>query len=154
MGTKNSPGRYDCYAKAEPDEPMFTLLARDERAPLLVEIWALMSEARGTDPAKVAEARACAQAMREWFAAHTVRTQSQAERERDALAGLLGAISGQFEQFRKDVGEELDEPEDAAVVQMAADAYKAHKAGTLGTLLDKWEREDCETATPPGGGAP
>lgn len=74
-------------------------------------------------------------------------SRASAERERDALAGLLGAISGQFEQFRKDVGEELDEPEDAAVVQMAADAYKAHKAGTLGALLDRWEREDGERAT-------
>jgi hypothetical protein len=29
MGTKSNPGPFDCYAKAEPDEPMFVLLARD-----------------------------------------------------------------------------------------------------------------------------
>lgn len=29
MGTKNNPGAFDCYANAEPDEPMFVLLARD-----------------------------------------------------------------------------------------------------------------------------
>lgn len=66
MGTKNTPGDYDCYANAEPDEPMFILLGRDTRAPSLVDEWADVSEARGTDPAKVAEARACADAMRRW----------------------------------------------------------------------------------------
>lgn len=66
MGTKNNPGKFDCYANALPDEPMFVLLARDDRAPLLVEEWAEMSERRKTDPAKIAEARDCAAAMRTW----------------------------------------------------------------------------------------
>jgi hypothetical protein len=69
MGTKNNPGQFDCYAHAEPDEPMFVLLARDPWAPHLVEIWAANREADGTgDPAKVAEARQCAAQMREWAA--------------------------------------------------------------------------------------
>lgn len=42
MGTKNNPGSFDCYANAEPDEPMFTLLARDPLAPGLVRIWAAL----------------------------------------------------------------------------------------------------------------
>ena len=40
MGTKNNPAPYDCYANAEPDEPMFVLLARDVDAPATVRIWA------------------------------------------------------------------------------------------------------------------
>jgi hypothetical protein len=72
MGTKNNPGDYDCYANAHPDEPMFILLGRDDRAPALVDQWARASEARGTDPKKVAEARRCADAMR-WWKAHGVR---------------------------------------------------------------------------------
>jgi hypothetical protein len=32
----------DCYHKAEPDEPKFTLLARDPLSPWLVEMWAAM----------------------------------------------------------------------------------------------------------------
>ena len=40
MGTKNNPGDFDCYAAAEPDEPMFVLLARDEQAPQSVRQWA------------------------------------------------------------------------------------------------------------------
>lgn len=40
MGTKNNPGKFDCYANAKPDEPLFVLLARDPLAPFLVSMWA------------------------------------------------------------------------------------------------------------------
>ncbi len=39
MGTKNNPGKFDCYANASPDEPMFVLLGRDRLASHLVSIW-------------------------------------------------------------------------------------------------------------------
>lgn len=66
MGTKNSPGEYDCYANAEPDEPMFVLLARDPLAAYLVRIWAsARAWTRGED-AKTQEARRCADAMDAW----------------------------------------------------------------------------------------
>jgi hypothetical protein len=69
MGTKNSPGPHSCYEKAEPDEPLFTLLARDEDAPKLVELWAEMRLARRPeDTAQAAEARQVAAAMRAWRA--------------------------------------------------------------------------------------
>lgn len=67
MGTKNNPGAYDCYDKADPDEPMFILLARDPLAPGLVRKWA---EARRMnqdhDDDKIAEALRCAEAMEAW----------------------------------------------------------------------------------------
>lgn len=73
MGSKANPGTYDCHAKAESDEPMFTLLARDATAPLLVREWARMREAEiqsghrpEADLAKVAEAHQCADAMIDW----------------------------------------------------------------------------------------
>jgi len=73
MGTKNNPGKFDCYHAAAPDEPMFILLARDAHAPLIVEAWANNREDainRGfhpeSDRAKVVEARQCADAMRAW----------------------------------------------------------------------------------------
>lgn len=69
MGTKNNPGEFDCYANAEPDEPMFVLLGRDRGAPAVVEMWCAMAEFLGTDPEKIAEARQCAKHMREWWAA-------------------------------------------------------------------------------------
>ncbi len=71
MGTKNNPAPFDCYANAEPDEPMFVLLARDRHAPALVLEWARTRELAGEDPAKVQEARDCAVAMRRWRKAKT-----------------------------------------------------------------------------------
>ena len=73
MGTKNNPGKFDCYVNAEPDEPMFVLLARDASAPASVEEWAEKRAQAIRDGAKpesdwpmITEARECAQAMREW----------------------------------------------------------------------------------------
>lgn len=66
MGTKNRPAKYDCYANADPNEPMFILLGRDLGAYALVEAWADARERTGEDPAIVAEARACAAAMKAW----------------------------------------------------------------------------------------
>ena len=66
MATKNNPGKYDCYEKAHPDEPMFVLLGRDLMAPTLVRQWAAMRRAQEESPEKVAEAEACADAMEAW----------------------------------------------------------------------------------------
>ena len=66
MGTKNNPGKFDCIAAAHPDEPMFTLLGRDPMAGALVRQWADMRAAAGEDPAKVKEARDCADALDAW----------------------------------------------------------------------------------------
>lgn len=66
MGTKNNPGRFDCYERAEPDEPMFVLLGRDPSAWMLVSLWADLRERLHEDPAKVAEARKCVQSMLQW----------------------------------------------------------------------------------------
>lgn len=64
MGTKNDPGDFDCYANAEPDEPMFVLLGRDKHAPLLVDLWAALRELDGEHPDKTDEAIFCADSMR------------------------------------------------------------------------------------------
>lgn len=75
MGTKNKPGKFDCYANAEPDEPMFVLLGRDVSASGLVWTWARKRELeidRGRKPesdrAMVQEARNCAAAMEAFHA--------------------------------------------------------------------------------------
>ncbi|MCX5516176.1 hypothetical protein C3941_19490 [Kaistia algarum] len=71
MGTKNNPSAFDCYHNAEPDEPMFILLARDPLAPGLVREWADQREAVAVTArqfAKVSEARQCADAMEAWAA--------------------------------------------------------------------------------------
>jgi len=73
MGTKNNPGLHDCYAKAEPDEPIFVLLARDPAAPHAIEQWAndraamiFAKQKPESDRPMIAEARECAEAMRAW----------------------------------------------------------------------------------------
>lgn len=73
MGSKNSPGHFDCYANAEPDEPMFIVLARDATAPLVVDMWANERQhlinigvKPKSDQPMVEEARQCAANMRTW----------------------------------------------------------------------------------------
>lgn len=70
MGTKNNPGKFDCYANAAPDEPMFILLGRDPHAHAAVRKWADDREAmikaghKPTDDMRMVwEARECADAM-------------------------------------------------------------------------------------------
>lgn len=55
MGTKNEPGEFDCYAKADPDEPIFVLRAKDKLAPHLVRLW---QAAYLADPFSILEAAA------------------------------------------------------------------------------------------------
>ena len=71
MASKNKPGKFDCYANADPDEPMFVLLGRDPLASALVRLWAGARERMpgGEDPEKLAEARACAKALEAWAVA-------------------------------------------------------------------------------------
>lgn len=70
MGTKNSPGEFDCYANAGPDEPLFVLLGRDRHAPGLVRLWALLRHNEDErlplvdrNEAQISEALECADAM-------------------------------------------------------------------------------------------
>lgn len=77
MGTKNNPGAYDCYESADPDEPMFVLLARDPLASEVVRMWAkTYSLLAGRDPtpkqnAKINEAYTCADSMDKWHRENT-----------------------------------------------------------------------------------
>lgn len=73
MGTKNEPGRFDCFAAALPDEPTFTLLARDPDFFRLVKKWAKRrmkaiqcGDRPQSDVAMVAEAEQCAWDGQEW----------------------------------------------------------------------------------------
>lgn len=79
MGTKNDPGKYDCHGKAAPDEPIFTLRAKDMLAPFVVRQWALayheyhkrgIISSKKFEQEKFDEAMACADAMEEWRKKH------------------------------------------------------------------------------------
>ncbi len=68
MGTKNNPGAFDCYANAEPDEPMFVLLGRDIHAPEVVRFWVELRLLEGESAEKTGEALDCAEAMERYRA--------------------------------------------------------------------------------------
>lgn len=94
MGTKANPAPNDCYLKAEDDEPLFTLLARDPLAPQLVRRWVALriaervgfmpvgtdhcrwvladgaSRLGGEEVTKLTEALECADAMEAWAEEH------------------------------------------------------------------------------------
>jgi len=68
MGTKANSGKYDCYAKAADDEPIFTLRANNYLSPLLVRLWRDLYEMYSPifDQAKSDEATQCALDMEAW----------------------------------------------------------------------------------------
>jgi len=67
MATKNKPGKWDCYSRAEPDEPMFVLLGRDPTAAAMVVAWACIHAIRKPDELdKTREALTCARDMFLW----------------------------------------------------------------------------------------
>ena len=71
MGTKNNPGRFDCYANADPDEPMFIVLGRDAAAPIAIRAWIDQRIASGKnkpDDEQIVEAREIADAMEQYRA--------------------------------------------------------------------------------------
>ena len=73
-GSKVYPGKYDCHTAALPDEPTFTLLARDPHAPTLILQWVTMREASiaaGERPEEenrdqILEARSLAEKFKRW----------------------------------------------------------------------------------------
>lgn len=89
MGTKNKPGEFDCYANAEPDEPMFVLLGRDRHAPALVWLWAVLRELDGEKPEVVHEARECVAEMMAWAFDHGRKSVGVAQ---SVLAGVMEMI--------------------------------------------------------------
>lgn len=87
MGTKNNPGKFDCYQNAEPDEPMFVLLGRDPSASHLVRLWAYIRNEESEDENKLKEALGCADAMEQW--AETFGKRERISRAESTLAEVL-----------------------------------------------------------------
>ena len=88
MGTKNNPGKYDCYAKADPDEPMFVLLGRDPTAGVVVMFWTMLQRLLKISPEKLDEALACASQMQQW-SVHKLGMVKEGELIGTGLATLL-----------------------------------------------------------------
>jgi hypothetical protein len=89
MGTKNNPGKFDCYANAEPDEPIFILLGRDPHSHAAVRKWAddrYSMICAGLKPVSdihlVVEARQCAEAMEQYSIMRRRRMNAEVAREK------------------------------------------------------------------------
>jgi len=97
MGTKNNPGKYDCYSRAEPDEPVFVLLGRDPIASLTVTLWRAIRIELNESDEKIAEARDCALAMEEWARSKGKDVEAAFE----AFKRALMKIDGERERVRE-----------------------------------------------------
>jgi hypothetical protein len=102
MGTKNNPGSFDCYANAEPNEPMFVLLGRDPTASLVVTFWRaikLEMVKQGTSQssaAKLDEARECSLALEAWAKSKGKDPTEALEAMKSVLAETLKSIGQQM----------------------------------------------------------
>lgn len=96
---------FDCYDRALPDEPTFTLLARDKSAPHMIRQWAYererqitTGEAPESDREKVEEARNVATGMQVWRLANQgawrepSAVQDKPTLEQDVLLDLITEI--------------------------------------------------------------
>lgn len=95
MATKNNPGKWDCYANAAPDEPMFVLLGRDPTAALLVHIWCALREGLGDVAGRdqLLEAEQCAEALEAW--ARGLGKDAKVDKVREVFVAVAkGAIAG------------------------------------------------------------
>jgi hypothetical protein len=103
MGTKLNPGKYDCLAKAEPDEPVFVLRAKDPNAATLVWLWATMAEMQSVhEPEKVAESRQCVAAMVEWAAARGIKPHGLGVVTLSAVMEMIRAANTAVATLRKE----------------------------------------------------
>ncbi len=125
MATKNNPGAFDCYANAEPDEPIFVLLGRDPAAPAAIARWVTERIGVGKndrgDP-QIVEALECAGDMSEW---HRNRNDQKLRRrtllqliqialpciDRDAAATEDAATRRMIDSVARALREELGLPE-------------------------------------------
>lgn len=90
MGTKTDPGPYNCLAKAEDDEPYFTVLARDPIAPVIVRLWVHVAEIKRSQPRrKLEEALQLAEDMDRWRAFNRPDVELEVNGELDRLRAII-----------------------------------------------------------------
>jgi hypothetical protein len=107
MGTKLNPGQYDCHAKAEPDEPIFTLRAKDPSAACLVWLWATMAEIQdGQEPGKVREARQLMADMIEWSHAKGIKSNGLGIAALSAVVEMIRAANAAVKKLLADASVE------------------------------------------------
>lgn len=121
MGTKRNPGRFDCYANAEPDEPIFVLLGRDAAAGATVREWIANrrllypKDADTQELAKWDEAEQCVAAMNSYYNAYAKEKETKRQRQaaitserRQAMFDLLLALEQKLKKVTRYAGSTQD----------------------------------------------
>ena len=108
MGTKEKPGEFDCYHLAEPDEPHFTVLARDVCAPATIETWAYMRCEIGKNQPndrQILETYKCANAMHEWRQKNrpNAKTDMEWRQDEDNPYTHRLLVGGEVTQYRVEI---------------------------------------------------
>jgi hypothetical protein len=131
MGTKTNPGRYECLAKAEPDEPVFVLRAKDPNAVPLVWLWATMAEMQSAhEPEKVAEARQLMMHMVDWAASRGIRPHGLGVVTLSAVMEMVRAANTAVAKLRSDPPKNIETTTDTFrlfFAEMTADPLPAEQ---------------------------
>ena len=100
MGTKVKPGKFDCYNKALPTEPVFVLLGRDPNFYQSVNDWAdrremdiMCGERPLSDLDMVNEARRCAAEGAEWRRLHMGEWRSGQPLDNQSIIDVLDTLA-------------------------------------------------------------
>lgn len=161
MGTKENPGAFDCYSRAEPNEPMFVLLGRDPATTILVDAWIAL-RADG-DPAKLEEAKACADAAYTWLMNSEKRGEWRAVKDRwlklsdafprsdrlnfDLVIGRLDHVLSQLIGFAKAKDKSRDDADKQTLKHHAEDMIMAGEK-ILSELMPSYTCEHCFVTSP------
>jgi hypothetical protein len=129
MATKSNPGQFDCYEKAEPNEPMFVLLARDRHAPTLTWLWATLRELDGEKPEVVAEARQCVESMIVWASEHGRKSCGLGQATLAGIMELIRTINGRVRDAKNAATDTEDMRRWLAVTKFETPPARASETG-------------------------
>jgi hypothetical protein len=138
LGSKSNPGKFDCYSRAEPDEPVFVLLGRDPVASFVVEYWTMLRECLGkTEREVIDEARSCALEMQRW-----ARFKGKEEQLAHALAATPAGKETYKEYIQSAVRSKIDERTVERTRELEALCKRAADALASSIHLDGQELDD------------
>lgn len=149
MSTKETIGQFDALEKAEPNEPMFPLLARDECAPATVTEWCRLRRNRAFklygDSAKDTDKELLAAELRQCANAEDVALQFVEWRKREAPADVVKSTYNEVIRSAEEVAEaDRRKRQEQAVADLGEAGYYLCEArdalaslGLIGELIQR-----------------
>lgn len=109
MSTKETIGQFDALEKAEPNEPMFPLLARDECAPATITEWCRLRRNRAFklygESAKDSDKELLAAELRQCANAEEVALQFSEWRKQEAPADIVKSTYNEVIKSAEEIAE-------------------------------------------------